>query len=105
MAYASHPYQVTRGRTIRTIDRWYKVVGLHKSRSHNQRESIGKSTAVHNIWQRGRRAVDAKESLTLVDGQKASYLTITGERSGADFARFFPMDVFVKYLLRDYDKN
>ena len=64
--------------TIRTIDRWYKAVGLHKARSHNQRESIGKSTAVHNIWQ-----VDAKENLKLVDGQKACYLTITDERSGA----------------------
>jgi hypothetical protein len=69
--------------TIRTIDRWYVAAGLHKPRNRNQRESIGQSTAVHNIWQ-----VDAKENLTLTDGQKACYLTITDEKSGAWLASF-----------------
>ena len=69
--------------TIRTINRWYVAVGLHKPRNRNQRESIGQSTAVHNIWQ-----VDAKENLTLTDGQKACYLTITDEKSGAWLASF-----------------
>ena len=43
---------------------------------HNE-PSIGKSRAVHNIWQ-----VDAKEQLILQDGQVACYLTFTDEHSG-----------------------
>jgi hypothetical protein len=44
---------------------------------HNER-SIGKSLAVHNIWQ-----VDAKENLCTQDGQVACYLTLSDEKSGA----------------------
>jgi hypothetical protein len=64
--------------TIRTINRWFMAVGLSKPRNLNQRTFIGKSNGVHNIWQ-----VDAKENLILLDGQKACYLTIVDERSGA----------------------
>jgi hypothetical protein len=40
--------------TIRTLNRWYKDAQLTKPRSKINRVTIGKSTAVHNIWQRGR---------------------------------------------------
>jgi hypothetical protein len=64
--------------TIRTLNRWYKDAQITKPRSKINREVIGKSTAVHNIWQ-----VDAKENLTLGDGQESRYLTIVDEKSGA----------------------
>jgi hypothetical protein len=58
------------------------------------------------------RAVDAKENLTLADRQESCYLTIVDEKSGAyrtadavSFARFPPMDVFVKYPLKNLDKK
>lgn len=63
---------------IRTLNRWYKSANLVKPRSKINRQEIGKSKAVHNIWQ-----VDAKEQLELLDGQKACYLTIIDEKSGA----------------------
>lgn len=64
--------------SIRTLNRWYKSANLCKPRNPNKNEEIGKSRAVHNIWQ-----VDAKERLKLLDGQEACYLTITDEKSGA----------------------
>lgn len=73
--------------TIRTINRWYKDAQITTPRSKVNRDVIGKSTNVHNIWQ-----VDAKENLTLADGQNASYLTIVDEKSGAWLASLvFPL--------------
>jgi hypothetical protein len=54
------------------------VAQLTKPSSKTNRAMIGKSTAVHNIWQ-----VDAKENLCLADGQAACYLTIVDEKSEA----------------------
>lgn len=73
--------------TIRTLNRWFKLANITKPRNKVNRESIGKSTAVHNIWQ-----VDAKENLKLLDGQAACYLTIVDEKSGAWLASLiFPL--------------
>ena len=73
--------------TIRTLNRWYKDAQLTKPQSKINRVVIGKSTAVHNIWQ-----VDAKENLTLADGQQCCYLTIVDEKSGAWLASLvFPL--------------
>jgi transposase len=73
--------------TIRTLNRWYKDAQITKPRSKINREVIGKSTAVHNIWQ-----VDAKENFTLGDGQESCYLTIVDEKSGAWLASLvFPL--------------
>jgi transposase len=73
--------------TIRTLNRWYKDAQLTKPRSKINRVTIGKSTAAHNIWQ-----VDAKENLTLGDGQESCYLTIVDEKSGAWLASLvFPL--------------
>lgn len=62
---------------IRTLQRWYRDANLIKPRQQMAEPIIGDSKAVHNIWQ-----VDAKERLTLLDGQEACYLTIVDEKSG-----------------------
>lgn len=64
--------------SIRTLNRWYRALHLNKARRQLESQQIGKSTAVHNIWQ-----VDAKERLELADGQKACYLSIVDEKSGS----------------------
>jgi hypothetical protein len=63
---------------IRTLQLWYKEAHLVKPRYTQNDASIGAAKAVHNIWQ-----VDAKEQLTLLDGQRACYLTIVDDKSGA----------------------
>lgn len=58
-----------------------------KPRQQKAEPTIGTAKAVHNIWQ-----VDAKEQLTLLDGQVACYLTIVDEKSGAALASpVFPL--------------
>jgi hypothetical protein len=72
---------------IRTLQRWYRDANLIKPRQQMAEPSIGDSKAVHNIWQ-----VDAKERLTLLDGQEACYLTIVDEKSGGALeAPVFPL--------------
>lgn len=63
---------------IRTLQRWFRKQGLTKLRQRTGQPSIGKAKAPHNIWQ-----VDAKENLSLADGQQACYLSIVDEHSGA----------------------
>ena len=63
---------------IRTLQRWYRKEGLIRPNRQTAEPSIGKSRAVHNIWQ-----VDAKENLVLADGTAACYLTMVDEKSGA----------------------
>lgn len=71
---------------VRTLQTWFRSRGLTKPRQRLAAPSIGTSKAVHNIWQ-----VDAKENLTLLDGTRACYLTITDEHSGAGLdALVFP---------------
>jgi hypothetical protein len=77
--------------SIRTLNRWYKDAQLTKPQSKINRVVIGKSTAVHNIWQ-----VDAKENLRLTDGQECCYLTLVDERSGAWLASLvFPLWLYL----------
>jgi hypothetical protein len=72
---------------IRTLQRWYRDANLIKPRQQMAEPIIGDSKAVHNIWQ-----VDAKERLTLLNGQEACYLTIVDEKSGAALeAPVFPL--------------
>ena len=63
---------------IRSLQRWYRKEGLIRPNRQPAEPSIGKSRAVHNIWQ-----VDAKENLVLEDGTEACYLTMVDEKSGA----------------------
>jgi hypothetical protein len=72
---------------IRTLQRWYRDANLVKPRQQMAEPTISNSKAVHNIWQ-----VDAKERLTLLDGQEACYLTIVDEKSGGALeASVFPL--------------
>jgi transposase len=64
--------------SIRSLNRWYRQVGLSKPRKQGGQVSIGRALAPHNIWE-----IDAKERLILCDGSPACYLTITDEKSGA----------------------
>lgn len=56
----------------------FSKLHLQDPRESAKHQKIGSSRAVHNIWQ-----VDAKEQITLSDGQKACYLSIVDEKSGA----------------------
>ena len=62
---------------VRSLQRWYRKERYSEPKMCHNEPSIGKSRAVHNIWQ-----VDAKEQLILQDGQVACYLTFTDEHSG-----------------------
>lgn len=63
--------------SIRTMQRWYCKKQLNRPRARKNQPKIGRSKVVHNIWQ-----IDAKEQLTLPEGQQMCYLTITDEYSG-----------------------
>jgi hypothetical protein len=63
--------------TVRTLQRWYCKERYSEPKMKHNEPNIGKSQAVHNIWQ-----VDAKEQITLTDQQVACYLTFTDEFSG-----------------------
>lgn len=73
--------------TIRTIERWFRKNNLGKPPRQTREPTIGRARGVHNIWE-----VDAKENLTLLDGQEACYLTTVDEKSGALLASpVFPL--------------
>lgn len=73
--------------TIRTVERWFRKNNLGKPPRQTREPAIGRSRGVHNIWE-----VDAKENLTLLDGQEACYLTTVDEKSGALLASpVFPL--------------
>ena len=73
--------------TIRTVERWFRKNNLGKPPRQTGEPAIGRARGVHNIWE-----VDAKENLTLLDGQEACYLTTVDEKSGALLASpVFPL--------------
>jgi hypothetical protein len=73
--------------SIRTVERWFRKNNLSKPPRQKGEAAIGRSRGVHNIWE-----VDAKENLTLLDGQEACYLTTVDEKSGALLASpVFPL--------------
>lgn len=72
---------------IRSLGRWFRENNLIKPPRQTGEPTIGRAKAVHNIWE-----VDAKEQLTLQDGQAACYLTMVDEKSGAWLASpVFPL--------------
>lgn len=82
----SRRYGNERTPSARTLQRWFRQRHLTKPLQRAAQPKIGSSKAPHNIWQ-----VDAKENLTLKDGSRACYLTITDEHSGAGLeALVFP---------------
>jgi hypothetical protein len=67
----------------RTLQRWFRQAGVGRTPSTKQSHSpvIKRGQAVHDVW-----AIDAKEKMTLGDGNPASWLTISDEASGAILA-------------------
>jgi transposase len=61
----------------RTLQRWFRLAGLYKSKTSFPASKDKWARGVHDCWQ-----VDAKEKLHLSSGQKACYLTIVDEKSG-----------------------
>jgi len=62
----------------RTLQRWFRAAGLYKAKSTFPAGVKTWASRVHDTWQ-----VDAKEKLVLGDGQKACYLSVVDEKSGA----------------------
>lgn len=63
----------------RTLQRWFRAHRLYKPKSRFPvLPSPAAAHQVHDVWQ-----IDAKEKLRLGAGQKASYLTVVDEYSGA----------------------
>ena len=72
---------------VRTLQRWFKKAGLTPKRAKVPQPKGKWAGKPHQIWQ-----VDAKEHLRLGEGQRACYLTITDEHSGAFIAApVFPL--------------
>lgn len=64
--------------SVKTLQRFFRKKEAYSPRRQSTEPSIGRSLAPHNIWE-----VDAKEQITLGDGQPACYLTIADEKTGA----------------------
>jgi len=63
----------------RTLQRWFKARHLYRAKSRFPLlPSPSAAHQVHDSWQ-----IDAKEKLHLGSGQKASYLSVVDEHSGA----------------------
>lgn len=64
--------------SVRTLQRWFKRAHLRPLKKQLPKPTRQWAQAVHEVWQ-----IDAKEQLTLDDGTKACYLSVTDEHSGA----------------------
>lgn len=64
--------------SARTLQRWFKAHGLRLPRNRTPKQNRQRAQGVHEVWQ-----VDAKERLRLDDRQRACYLTVADEKSGA----------------------
>lgn len=72
---------------IRTLQKWFRKAGAYRPRHQRAEPVIGRSVAVHNIWE-----VDAKEHLIMADGTPSCYLTMCDEKSGGWLeAAVFPL--------------
>jgi transposase len=70
----------------RALQRWFHAAGLYKSKSAFPPTSRPWAKQVHDTWQ-----IDAKEQLRLGGGQRACYVTVVDEKSGALLKAFvFP---------------
>lgn len=66
--------------SVRSLQRWFRQAGIgHRPKAeHKSRSSVKRGQAVHEVW-----AVDAKEKIRLQSGERASWLVISDEASGA----------------------
>lgn len=70
----------------RSLQRWFKAAGLYQLKTTFPAAAVHWARQVHDTWQ-----LDAKEQLHLKHGQKACYLSVVDEKSGALLAPFvFP---------------
>ena len=67
--------------TARTLQRWFKLKDLNKSRDKIPNPRVHWAKEVHQTWQ-----VDAKERIVLTDGSRGCWLTVVDEKSGATLA-------------------
>jgi len=95
-------YGVEEAPSARTLQRWFRNSQLNTPRQRKNNPKIGRSKATHNIWQ-----VDAKEQMTIANGEKICYLTIVDEHSGAWLeAPVFPLSSnFSSSTTNDSGKN
>lgn len=72
--------------SARQMQRWFRNKGLREPRQRKSEPKLERAKAVHDCWQ-----VDAKEHLTMGDGQPCCYLSIVDEYSGSALEGiFFP---------------
>jgi hypothetical protein len=66
--------------SVRSIQRWFRQAGISRGpkAEHKRTSSIQRGQTVHEVW-----AVDAKEKIRLQSGERASWLVISDEASGA----------------------
>ena len=64
--------------SVRTLQRWFAQAGLCRRRQRLPVPERRWAQAPHEVWQ-----IDAKEQITLSGGEKACYLTMVDEHSGA----------------------
>ena len=64
--------------SARTVHRWLRKEGLSRLRGRAPKTVKVWAGSVHDIWQ-----VDAKEQVSLSDGEEVCWLSITDEKSGA----------------------
>jgi DNA-binding CsgD family transcriptional regulator len=74
-------YPELKMQSIRHYQRRLSVVHDHMPKEILPKPSVERSRTAHDCWQ-----IDAKERLVLQDGQRACYLTITDEATGAILA-------------------
>ena len=77
--------------SVRTLQRWFKKASLSPLRKQLPRPEKPWAEAPHEVWQ-----IDAKEQLTLQDGSRACYLTVTDEHSGALLASPAPTPTSIR---------
>jgi hypothetical protein len=72
----------------RSLQRWFRAAGIHTPRRKRPRAQapVGRGKAPHNIWE-----MDSREQIALAHGERASWLVLSDEASGAVLqAQAFP---------------
>lgn len=66
--------------SVRSLQRWFRQAGIGRrlKAEHKGGASVKRGEHVHEVW-----AVDAKEKIRLQSGERASWLVISDEASGA----------------------
>jgi len=66
--------------SVRSLQRWFRQAGISRGpkAEHKRGSSVQRGQDVHEVW-----AVDAKEKIHLQSGERASWLVISDEASGA----------------------